>query len=150
MFLFIVQQVHTQPLVTTTSNTTSIPTSTPKEMATTLRLSLSSTTLLICDDASVSILNVGMLEVGTSDGLIGQSVFSVGGPVVVGGPIVVGRPVVVGGSVVVGRPVVIRGPVVVGGPIVVGQSIMVLGQYWHSLIKSSGGSSCICVKVRHV
>jgi hypothetical protein len=49
------------------------------------RLSLSSTTLLICDDGSVTVsfFNVCMLEVDTLDGHVGQSVFGVKGLLVV-------------------------------------------------------------------
>ena len=64
LFLFIVQQVHTQPLVTTINNVTSIPTSTPKPMTITFRLSLSSITWLICDGTLESVSDTGELEVG--------------------------------------------------------------------------------------
>ena len=40
LFLFIVQQVHTQPVVTATSSISSMPTSTPEEATVIIRLSL--------------------------------------------------------------------------------------------------------------
>ena len=78
LFLFMVQQVHTQPLVTTTNNITSIPTSTPKAVTITFRLSLSSITLLICADGA-AVVSVLIVEVGTSDVHLGQSVFGIEG-----------------------------------------------------------------------
>ena len=92
MFLFIVQQVHTQPLVTSASSITSIPTSAPKDTTATIKLSLSSVSLLICDDSLVwdSVFNIDMLEVGPFVGVVGQSLI-----------IVVGESGVIGGSVAI-------------------------------------------------
>ena len=78
LFLFIVQQVHTQPLVTTTNNITSIPTNTPKDM---IRLSLLLFTLLVCDEL---VFDLGSLEVVTlGHWPVGWSVVDVGASVVV-------------------------------------------------------------------
>ena len=68
-------------------------TSTPKVVTITFRLSLSSVTLLICDDTSESVFNVGTLDVGTLDGLVGQSVIGVGRS-----GVVVGQSAMVGGQ----------------------------------------------------
>ena len=137
MFCFIVQQVHTQPLVTAINNITSILTSTPKAITITFRLSLSFIASLIRGDGSVFLV-VGMMEVGILDGVMEIGILDGRMEVV----ILDGRMEVAILDGRVGQSV----SGVEGLLVVVVRLIVVLGQYWHIELSVLW----ICIKVGHV